>query len=89
MDIHEPYVPGEKYIDKVGGCDLKPQQMLDLFKNVVIPRDVSDAGRVELLRKLYEAHICEVDEYVGQFFEMLKNLGILENTIVIVYRPRR
>ncbi|MBN1804339.1 MAG: sulfatase [Sedimentisphaerales bacterium] len=85
MDIHEPYIPPQKYIDKVGGCgDLKPEQMLDMFKNILLPRNASDSNQVELLKKLYHAHICEVDEYVGQLFNMLKDLDLLENTIVIL-----
>jgi len=85
MDIHEPYIPQKAHIEKAGSrADLTAEQMLDMFRNVILPRDVTDADKVELLRKLYHAHICEVDEYAGQLFGMLEGLGILENTVVII-----
>jgi arylsulfatase A-like enzyme len=85
MDVHEPYVPAQKYIDKVdSSIDLSPAQMLELFTEVLLQRDVSDAVKIELLRKLYLAQIAEIDEYAGNLFEILERLGLQKNTIVIV-----
>jgi len=85
MDVHEPYVPQRKYIDRVdSSIDLTTEQMMDLFKTVLLPRDISNPEKVELLKKLYQAHIAEVDDYVGQFFAMLEQIGLLNDTFVII-----
>ncbi len=84
MDVHEPYVPQQKYIDKVdSSINLTPQQMMELFKNVLLPRDSSDPDKVGLLKKLYQAHIAEVDDYTGQLIKILGQLGLEQDTVVI------
>jgi len=85
MDVHEPYVPERKYVEKVdSSIDLTPQQMLGLFNDVLLQRDTSDSGRVELLKKLYLAQIAEIDEYAGSLLGTLEQLGLQKATIVIV-----
>ncbi len=85
MDVHEPYIPERKYIEKVdSSIDLTPQQMMDLFKEVLLPRDSSNPEKVELLKKLYQSHIVEVDDYAGRFFGILEQLGLQKDTILIV-----
>jgi arylsulfatase A-like enzyme len=85
MDVHEPYVPLPKYIEKVDpSIDLTPQQMMELFKEVLLPRDTSNLQKVELLKKLYQAHIAEVDGYTGQLIKILEQLGLQRDTVLIV-----
>ncbi|MFC1764428.1 sulfatase [Planctomycetota bacterium] len=85
MDVHEPYVPAQKYIDQIDpSIKLTEEEMLALFKDVILPRDTSDPAKVELVKKLYLAHVIQVDEYAKGFFDNLKELGLLENTIVII-----
>ncbi len=85
MDIHEPYIPDQKYVDQIdASIKLTADEMFQLFKDVIVPRDISNSETVDLLRKLYEAHIIEVDQYVKQFFENLEELGLLEDSIVII-----
>ncbi|MHC4114313.1 MAG: sulfatase [Planctomycetota bacterium] len=85
MDVHEPYVPEQKYVDKVdASIKLTKDEMFAMFKEVVLPRDASNKEKVELLRKLYCAHVVQVDKYVKEFFGNLKDLGLLEETIVII-----
>jgi len=85
MDVHEPYVPNKKYIDIVDpSLDISEDEMFSLFKNVLLKRDVSDSGKVELLKKLYLAHVREIDEAVKNFFEILEKNGILEDAVVIL-----
>jgi len=65
MDLHEPYVPGKEYIKYVDpSLNISEDEMFSLFKNVLLKRDVFDKGKVEILRKLYMAHVREVDEAV-------------------------
>ncbi len=85
MDIHEPYVPEQKYVDKVDpSIQLSAPEMMALFKEVLLPRDTSDPDNITLLKKLYLAHINQVDEYAGELFGILDYLKLLDNTIFIV-----
>lgn len=85
MDVHEPYVPLPKYIEKIdSSIDLTPQQMMELFKKTLLPRDTSSPEKVELLKKLYQAHISEVDDYAGQLITILEKLGLGQNTVLII-----
>jgi len=54
------------------------------MRNVILTRDDSDPARNVLLRKLYDAHVLEVDNYVRRSFVRLEELGVLENTVVII-----
>jgi arylsulfatase A-like enzyme len=85
MDVHEPYVPQRRYIDRVdGSIKLSREQMFALFKEVVLARDVSNPQTVQLLRKLYQAHVCEVDEYARQLFAVLEKHSVLPDSTVII-----
>jgi len=85
MDIHEPYVPPRKYVDMIDpSISLSADEMFRLFNDVVRARDVSDGGTVELLRKLYFAHVREVDDYVKEFFDILAGRGVLGDSVVII-----
>ena len=85
MDIHEPYVPERKYIEMVNSTiDLSEDAMFKLFEDVLLKREVSDKGVVELLRKLYRAHVREVDDAVREFFEILEEFSILKDTVIII-----
>jgi len=85
MDVHEPYVPERKYLDMVDpSINLSKEEMFDLFKNTLLKRDLSDKDKVELLKKLYFAHVREVDGYVEEFFNLLKKLDLLENSVIIM-----
>lgn len=85
MDIHEPYVPEREYIDLVdSSISLTRDEMFRLFSEVLLKRDVSDKGTVKLLRKLYDAHVREADDYVKEFFTTLEKLNLLRDTAVII-----
>ena len=85
MDIHEPYVPERKYIELVDPTiDLSEDATFKLFEDAVLKRDVSDRSVVELLMKLYRAHIREVDDALREFFGMLEELDILNSTVILI-----
>lgn len=82
MDVHEPYVPEEEYLKKVDeNTTLSKEEMFALFKDVLLKRDTSNPDTVELLKKLYDAKVLEVDEYVRRLFGVLE--GVLDKTMVI------
>jgi len=85
MDVHEPYIPEKKYVDIVDpSIHLSQGEMFTLFKNVVLKRDTSDKDIVRLLRKLYDAHVREVDDYIKEFFGILDGFNLLKNSLIII-----
>ena len=85
MDVHEPYTPAKEYLNKVDpSINLSEDEMLDLFKNIILKRDVSDKETVKLLRKLYDAGVCETDNYVKGFFSILERYNVLKDTAIII-----
>ena len=85
MDVHEPYVPERKYVEVVDpGITLNEDEMFTLFKNVLLKRDVSNRETLELLRKLYLAHVREVDEAAEEFFGILQETGFHDETAVVI-----
>lgn len=85
MDIHEPYMPAKKYIDLVEpSLNTSEEEMYSLFENTLLKRDVSDAGKVELLKTLYDCHVREVDSYAGELLTGLEEFGLTEDTAVII-----
>ncbi len=58
MDIHEPYIPERRYLDRVDpAINLTQDEMFRLFNEVLLKRDVSDKDKIALLKKLYYAHV--------------------------------
>jgi arylsulfatase A-like enzyme len=85
MDVHEPYIPDRKYIDVVDpSLQMTEEEMFWLFKEVLLKRDVSDRGKVGILRKLYCAHVLEVDDALKDFFGILEKWNVLKESWVIL-----
>ncbi len=85
MDVHEPYVPSQENIQKIDpSLKLTDDEMMTFFRDVVLTRDASDKDNVDLARKLYKAHVIEIDEYSKGFFDILKKHDVLKDSIVIV-----
>jgi len=85
MDVHEPYIPAREYLNKVDpSINLSEDEMLNLFKEVILKRDVSDKKVVKLLKKLYDAGVRETDDYVKDFFKILEKHGVLKDSVVII-----
>jgi arylsulfatase A-like enzyme len=84
MDVHEPYVPDRRFVERVdGSIRLSAQEMFGLFKSTILPRNAGDKATVALLRSLYEAHVCEADEYARELFGILDRHGVLRDATVI------
>ncbi len=85
MDVHEPYIPDRKYIDRVDpSIRLNEKEMYQLFKEFLLKRNVSDRGIVELLRKLYCAHVREVDDSVRELFGILEKWNALKDSWIVI-----
>ena len=85
MDVHEPYLPDRKYLNFIDpSLDLSKEEMFAMFNNVILPRDISDTAKVAVLKKLYCAHVIQVDEYVRAILDSLHSLELLDNTTIII-----
>jgi arylsulfatase A-like enzyme len=85
MDVHEPYIPKKEYLDTVApSIDLSKEEMLELFEEVVLKRDVSNAETVNLLGKLYRAVVREADDHTRTFFDVLEQHGVLDESVVMI-----
>ncbi|MFH1930962.1 MAG: sulfatase [Pseudomonadota bacterium] len=85
MDIHEPYIPKREFIDFVdASIQMDEKEMFALYKNVLLKRDGSDLKTVNVLKRLYHAHVREADGYVEQLFEILRKLNLLDDTVIII-----
>jgi len=85
MDVHEPYIPKKEYLDTVApSIDLSKEEMLELFEEVVLKRDVSSAETVNVLGKLYRAVVREADDHTRTFFDVLEQHGVLDESVVMI-----
>jgi arylsulfatase A-like enzyme len=85
MDVHEPYMPDKKYVDMVDpSLALSQDEMYAMFQNVLLKRDVSDPAKVDLLKRLYDVHVREIDTYFQEFLNLLRKLEILDETVIIL-----
>ena len=64
--------------------DLTEKDMLNLFYDVLLKRDTSDKGAVDLLKKLYWSHVREIDDAVREFFGVLEERDILKDSAIII-----
>jgi arylsulfatase A-like enzyme len=85
MDVHEPYVPSEKYLAEIDpSLALSKEQMFGLYKEVLLQRDCSDPETVRVLASLYRAKVLETDGHIKSLFRIFGELGVLDDSLVIV-----
>jgi len=85
MDTHEPYIPAQPYIESVdSSIHLNEEEMFNLFNTVLLNRDISDRQTIDLLKKLYSAHVIEVDHRIKDFFAILEKWDQLKDSWVIM-----
>jgi len=85
MDVHEPYVAEEDYLSKIDpSIKLSKDEMFAMFKDVVLPREISDPKKVDTLKKLYMAKIAETDQYLKELFTIFESHKLLNNSTIII-----
>jgi len=85
MDIHEPYLPENKYIELVDpSLSVSQDEMYSLFETTLLKRDTSDLGKVELLRRLYDIQVRETDTYIQELFDILERFNVLKESLVMI-----
>jgi len=85
MDVHEPYIAEEEHLSKIDPeIKLSKEEMFLLFKNTLHPRDVSDANKIDTLKKLYMANVKETDGYLKDLFAVFSSHNLLDNSTFII-----
>ncbi|MCL4416636.1 MAG: sulfatase [Actinobacteria bacterium] len=85
MDVHEPYIAEEKYLAHIDpSIKLSNDEMFLLFKNTILPRDITDKSKVDILKKLYMAKVAETDDYTKDLFSIFDSHKLLDNSTVII-----
>ena len=85
MDVHEPYIAEEDYLSKIDPSIVQSKdEMFAMFKDVVLPRDISDPKKVDTLKKLYMAKIVETDNYLKELFDIFNIYNLLNNSTIII-----
>jgi arylsulfatase A-like enzyme len=92
FDPHNPYDPPQKYLDRYqvdkmpGPCfqpsDIDFQRTLD-FAYFQTESQHPDSFNGKLLQAKYWAQIDQIDENLGRLFQVLKDVGEWENTIIV------
>ncbi len=83
MDVHEPYVAEEEFINVVdANLKLEKEEMFGLFREVILKRDISDKENVGLLKKLYSAKVLEVDSCMRELFHIFDLAGVLDKSVI-------
>jgi arylsulfatase A-like enzyme len=83
MDVHEPYVPEQHFLSNIDDdLQLEKDEMFRLFKEVILKRDTTDVKSVEVLKKLYNAKVLEVDDCIEELFQIFEKAGVLDSSII-------
>jgi arylsulfatase A-like enzyme len=85
MDAHEPYAPPDRlkrifYREPLSSYSELIDDDADLRRRA---KNLS-AGEVEQLIALYDGEIAFLDEKIGRLFDQLDELGIDDNTVVVI-----
>lgn len=91
FDAHNPYLPSKPFYglystEKMGGMN-NPEVQVD---NIDVLRGITDWLKVRGINDInfpmtqYAAEITYLDHNIGKIFNTLKNLGLWENTIIII-----
>jgi len=81
MDPHEPYLPPDPWLDSI--CSREEALEINLQ---FCTKNISE-DQIELIEKaklLYDAEVRYVDYCVGDLIEIFNELGLLEDTIIIL-----
>ena len=83
FDVHTPYVLPERdarMFMPEGGPDAYREYTDHMFS----PAEERPAGYREFANYMYDAEIRYMDKYIGKLFDMMKSIGMYDNTMIIV-----
>lgn len=80
FDPHEPWDPPKKYVDLYDEGYEGPEPWITSYGSTDY---LGDRG-LERMRTLYAAEVTMVDRWLGNFLEKMGDLGLMENTLLMV-----
>ncbi len=90
FEPHDPYLPPERFLQSHLTAEERqaarslPQSEESLAAHACGLPDVYSDKQIQLLSRLYDAEVAYQDEIVGELIEMLRGLGLLKNTWLVV-----
>lgn len=79
MDVHEPFCPPRQFMK---GLPLTKKQALSL--NIRARGNKLKDNELQLLKQLYNAAVRYVDHCVGEFVDSIRDLHLLEDTVILI-----
>ena len=83
FDPHSEYMHHRPY-DRTSGYEGRVRQMSRNILDLRAKRHLMDSEDVDFLRGLYREEIEYTDQYIGKLLAELENMGLKENTLVIL-----
>ena len=84
-DPHVPYTPPPEFVDSSKQTEaIGPALSIDATERVRVGAPMVDAADRKWLRSLYDAEVTYVDRNVGRFLDSLRELGIYDDSLIII-----
>lgn len=83
FDAHLPYEPPQPFRDQFETIKRSEPVDQDLFRYITGKTEMTDERR-QRLSDLYDAGIAYVDHRIGQLVEQLTEMGLMENTLLVI-----
>jgi len=79
-DPHEPWDPPQEYV----GLYDPGYEGIEMIEPFYGPTKLMSQREIEHMRALYAGEVTMVDTWFGKFMEKVRELGLLDNTLIIV-----
>lgn len=84
MDMHYPFSPPARCVRQVHVTAIGKQQRARLLVKAVDDPTSLTREEIQVLKDLYDAGLVYVDQNIGALLDVLKHLGALNNTVVVL-----
>lgn len=84
MDSHGPYEPKSRFSNQYTSDSISDKDAQNLYRRAVDNPDSITQQEQAQLCDLYDAEIAYTDHYIGQFFDSLRDRGLLSESLIIV-----
>jgi arylsulfatase A-like enzyme len=82
MDVHGPYNPPQKCMRQISPIHITKKEIARLHAKM-FPKETTK-NELEMLIDLYDGGIMYTDYSIGLFLDKLKEMGVLDTTLVII-----
>ncbi len=84
MDVHHPCYPPSKYRERYEVADVSQTEVSQLYSTLLTEPDSLSSEDLRILERLYDAAIEYVDDQIARILQTLREIGVLDETLVIV-----